>query len=453
MLTRTAYGCAPVAWLIRCCVKCVWLTCCKPDSRSVALRGRDREASRSPKHNATDVRPGLPHRLGMAPVGTTEFLSSACTLSFVLRSFYVESPRNAGGLDNEKDRLMAHQGDRRRESRHDAEVWDEDNRVVPVTVRASVDRDAASYRSRRPERDGYSGHPGHATALKEAEQAEPSPRRVTSTKAGVDARHASSSSCGSTTCRMGSTVGQELDRRPNCWRRASVRSTSPARVERQGLRRRHEAARLRRRPRLARRAQEPPQARSHRAVRLHQLACLQGQEAGWPHGPRAGHHAQPRGRQESDRRAPACCWFRVLCPRTSAAAPSSQSATLSSSLEGAPEHGRPTTSQLTLQNTAGKRWLGQVDLDASEMFGHRAERPGHAPGRDRPARSPSVQGTQSTKTRSEVRGGGAKPWRQKGTGNVPVPGSIRRAASARGGGIAHGPEAARVRARRRRRRW
>ena len=48
------------------------------------------------------------------------------------------------------------------------------------------------------------------------------------------------------------------------------------------------------------------------------------------------------------------------------------------------------------------------------------------------------QGTQSTKTRSEVRGGGRKPWRQKGTGHARQ-GSIR-ATQWRHGGIALGPK-------------
>src|SRR6201996_3922965 len=48
------------------------------------------------------------------------------------------------------------------------------------------------------------------------------------------------------------------------------------------------------------------------------------------------------------------------------------------------------------------------------------------------------QGTHSTKTRGEVRGGGRKPYRQKGTGRARQ-GSLRAPQYA-GGGVVHGPQ-------------
>src|ERR1700755_2752924 len=48
------------------------------------------------------------------------------------------------------------------------------------------------------------------------------------------------------------------------------------------------------------------------------------------------------------------------------------------------------------------------------------------------------QGTHATKTRGEVRGGGRKPYRQKGTGRARQ--GSNRAPQFAGGGIVHGPQ-------------
>lgn len=50
-----------------------------------------------------------------------------------------------------------------------------------------------------------------------------------------------------------------------------------------------------------------------------------------------------------------------------------------------------------------------------------------------------LQGTASTLTRSEVRGGGKKPYKQKGSGNARR--GSRRSPLMPGGGISFGPKA------------
>jgi large subunit ribosomal protein L4 len=91
--------------------------------------------------------------------------------------------------------------------------------------------------------------------------------------------------------------------------------------------------------------------------------------------------------------------------------------------------------QITLKNVAGKD-AGKVDLDDA-TFGIQPNIPvmHQVVTAQLAARR---AGTQSTKTRAEVRGGGAKPYRQKGTGNARQ-GSIRSPQFS-GGGVALGPK-------------
>ncbi len=89
---------------------------------------------------------------------------------------------------------------------------------------------------------------------------------------------------------------------------------------------------------------------------------------------------------------------------------------------------------LDVHTTDGKT-AGTVELDA-EVF----EAPINVPVMHQVVvaqMAAARRGTSKTKTRAEVRGGGSKPWRQKGTGRARH-GSIRSPQWS-GGGVAHGP--------------
>jgi large subunit ribosomal protein L4 len=99
------------------------------------------------------------------------------------------------------------------------------------------------------------------------------------------------------------------------------------------------------------------------------------------------------------------------------------------------ERPAPTTRTATRRNMAGHD-LGQVDLEPT-IFGLEPNRA--VLHQVITAQLAAVRsGTQSTKTRAEVRGGGAKPFSQKGTGRARQGSS--RSPSMSGGGIALGPK-------------
>jgi large subunit ribosomal protein L4 len=90
---------------------------------------------------------------------------------------------------------------------------------------------------------------------------------------------------------------------------------------------------------------------------------------------------------------------------------------------------------ITVKNSSGKD-AGSLDLDEA-MFGVQPNVPlMHQVITAQLAARRS--GTQSTKTRAEVRGGGKKPFKQKGTGNARQGSS--RSPHMSGGGVAHGPK-------------
>jgi large subunit ribosomal protein L4 len=90
--------------------------------------------------------------------------------------------------------------------------------------------------------------------------------------------------------------------------------------------------------------------------------------------------------------------------------------------------------QVTLKNAAGKD-AGTVDLDDATFGIHPNVPVMHQVVTAQLAARRA--GTQSTKTRAEVRGGGAKPYRQKGTGRARQ--GSKSAPHYRGGGAVFGP--------------
>ena len=91
--------------------------------------------------------------------------------------------------------------------------------------------------------------------------------------------------------------------------------------------------------------------------------------------------------------------------------------------------------ELPVQNRAGQQ-VGTVEIDEADFGGEIR----HRLIRDAILMYEAAQrvGTASTKTRGQVRGSRAKPWRQKGTGRARA--GSRRSPIWRGGGIVFGPK-------------
>ena len=297
------------------------------------------------------------------------------------------------------------------------QVWDDQNRVVPVTVLQVAPCRVVHVKT--PERDGYSALQvtfGQKKATK-----------LTKPVAGQYAKSGVEPGVRLVELRLedvsGYEVGQELKVDVLAdGDRIDVTAVSKGKGF-AGVMKRHGFS---------------GQKASHGTHRVHRKpgavgSCatparvFQGQSHGRPHGRRQGDHAEPHRRAGRRGTEPAAHQGR------------------GSRSEGRPRRhprrgqagseGRSVMTSVDVLDPSGQK-QGSVDLDAT-WFGI----------------EPNVQvmhqvvtaqlaarrsGTQSTKTRAEVRGGGAKPWKQKGTGRARQ-GSIR-SPQWRGGGVALGPK-------------
>ena len=204
--------------------------------------------------------------------------------------------------------LDGDESDRRRESRHDPGVGRREprrprHRGPGRALPRRAGEDAGERRLQR-----RAGHLRHRSRP----QAHQAQGRATSSKAGVEP--------GTQAGRAAPRRRLRLRGRPGAEGRQTGERRDGRRHRRQqgqGLRRRHEAARVQRHGRIARRPPRAPGAWRHRRLR-HAGPRVQGHADGRPHGRREGDDPEPRGRP-SRRRARSRCSSGARCPAPRAA--------------------------------------------------------------------------------------------------------------------------------------
>ena len=308
------------------------------------------------------------------------------------------------------------------------QVFDENNRIVPVTVVAAGPCVVTQVRT--PDVDGYAAVQIGYGAIDPRKVNKPDGRPLRQGR-----RHAAPprrSSCAPTTPPSTRSARRSP---PSCSRPASCVDVS-RHQQGQGLRRCHEAPRLpgRRAPPTARTATTASRARS--AAAPPRAGCSRA--CGWPAGWAAS--APPPRTSPSTRSTPS---KGLLLIKGAVPGPKG-------GLVARPHRRRrePTSEHrhrrgVTIEPTDRSRRLHRRRQDRR----HRRRCPADV--FDVQVNIPLIhqvvvaqlaaarQGTHSTKTRGEVRGGGRKPYRQKGTGRARQ--GSTRAPQFAGGGVVHGP--------------